>query len=256
MALAQGWSAPADARFAVSADQVTKTFGLVRAVSQVSLRVLPGEIWGLVGPNGSGKTTLLRCLCGLIRMDSGRASLFGHDVVHDHVEAVRSLAFAPELPHPFPNLTPFEHLLFVARAFQVPPGWEPRAEAILRDLDLVEKRDRLCQELSKGQQQKVHLAMAMLRDPKVILLDEPLIGLDPKAAYRLKQWIRERAASGAAVLVSSHTLSFVEEICSRVAVMGNGRFLAVGTIPELRSATRSAVGTPFEQIFLKITEPG
>ena len=242
-----------DGNFALAADSVSKSFGSTQAVSEVSLRIRPGEVWGLVGPNGAGKTTLLRCVCGLLRMDRGRASIFGHDVVADHAEAVRRLGFVPELPHPFPTLTPFEHLIFVARAFGLQPGWEAAANRLLGDLDLADNKNSLCGELSKGQRQKVHLAMVMLRTPLLLIMDEPLIGLDPKAAFFLKNWIRQCASAGGSALVSSHTLPFVEELCQRVAVLNAGRVVAAGTIDELRAASRSAVGTPFEQVFLKIT---
>ena len=127
-------------------------------------------------------------------MDSGKAAILGHDVTADHPAAMASFAFVPELPAPFASLTPSEHLRFTARAFGLSPGWESRASSILHRLDLDDKADRLCGELSKGQKQKIHIAMAMLRDPQFVILDEPLIGIDPKGIRLLKDWIRERVA--------------------------------------------------------------
>jgi len=231
-----------------------KRFGKVEAVDGISLAVRPSEMLGLAGPNGAGKTTALRCLCGLLRMDAGRVRLGGHDIIDDPIPARQSLAFIPEIPQPFPALTPFEHLAFIARAYGLPEGWQSRAELLLRNLDLDEKRDSLSMELSKGQKQKIHLAMAMLRDPGVLVLDEPLIGIDPKGAHVLKIWIRERAAAGAGGIVSSHSLALIEAVCDRVAIVDHGRIIAEGTIDQLQQQAAAERGTPFEEVFLRITE--
>jgi ABC-2 type transport system ATP-binding protein len=230
-----------------------RKFGETLAVSGVDLEVSLGETVGLVGPNGAGKTTFLRCLLGLLAADSGTAWIHGLDTLAQHSEAMRFVAFVPETPGPVGYLTPREHLVFVARAFQLAPGWDARAATILRSLDLEEKATRPASELSKGQKQKVHLAMAMLRDPELLILDEPLIGLDPKAAYLLKTWILERRKTGKATLASSHSLSFVEEIATRVVVLDRGHVIADGTIEALRQRAALVPGTPLEQIFLRIT---
>ena len=140
-----------------------KRFGKLVAVDDLSLSVGRGEILGLVGPNGAGKTTALRCLCGLLRMDAGRAWIEGHDIVADPLPGRQALAFIPEVPHPFPFLTAKEHLIFVARTYGLSDGWETRADRILCALDLDEKADSIAMELSKGQKQKIHLAMAAVR---------------------------------------------------------------------------------------------
>ena len=238
----------------VVVEGLRKRFRKVHAVDGISFVVRSGEVLGLVGPNGAGKTTALRCLCGLLRMDAGRAQLGGHDILRDPIPARQSLAFIPEIPQPFPFLTPFEHLIFVARAYGLPEGWQSRAEFLLRALDLDEKRESLSMELSKGQKQKIHLAMAMLRDPAILVLDEPLIGIDPKGAHVLKGWIRERAAAGAGGIVSSHSLALIEEVCARVAIMDHGRIIAEGTIDQLRQQAAADRGTSFEEVFLRITE--
>jgi len=231
-----------------------KAFGKVLAIADFSIAIKRGEILGLVGPNGAGKTTALRCLCGLLRMDAGTVRIEGHDVVADPIPARRALAYIPELPSPFPFLTPGEHLTFVARTYGLGEGWQTRADRILRDLDLDEKHDSLAMELSKGQKQKIHLAMAMLRDPSVLVLDEPLIGIDPKGAHVLKAWVQDRALRGASGIVSSHSLPLIEAVCGRVAILDHARIVAQGTIDELREQVAAARGTSFEEVFLRITE--
>ncbi|HEX9709417.1 MAG TPA: ABC transporter ATP-binding protein [Candidatus Thermoplasmatota archaeon] len=235
---------------------LSKRFGKTVAVDNVSLTVPPGQILGLVGPNGAGKSTLLRCLVGILKTDEGSASVAGHDTVRDAVEARRALAYAPEVPAPYLFLTPWEHLLFTARVFGLPEGWQARAEAALASLDLAEKRDELARSLSKGQRQKVHLAMAMIRDPQALVLDEPLIGLDPKAIRVLKGWVRAAAAAGAAGVVSSHSLPLVEEVCDRVAVMHRGRIVAEGSVADLKMLTAAPEGASLEDVFLAITQGG
>src|SRR2546427_3927371 len=233
-----------------------KRFGKVAAVDGISLTVHPREMVGLVGPNGAGKTTALRCLSGLLRMDTGRVRLGGHDIIDDPIPARQSLAFIPEVPQPFPALTPFEHLIFVARAYGLPEGWQSRAELLLRNLDLDEKRESLAVELSKGQKQKIHLAMAMLRDPSILVLDEPLIGIDPKGAHALKAWIRERAEEGAGGIVSSHSLALIEAVCDRGAIVDHRAILAEGAIRQLPQQAAAERGTSIAEGFLEVTGGG
>ena len=242
-----------DDRPSIEVRNLSKRFGKTQALFDVSLSVPPGEMLGLIGPNGSGKTTLLRCLTGLLLEDSGSTTIAGHDLHKDPIPVRRMLAYIPEIPQPFAYLTPAEHLLFVAKAYSLPPTWEPRAKEILHELDLDEKEKTLALELSKGQRQKVHMAMVMLRDPKVLVLDEPLIGIDPKGAYSLKRWVKERSARGACGIVSSHSLALVEEVCHRVAILSKGRVIASGTFEEIRRQAGAAPGTPLEEVFLAIT---
>ena len=238
----------------ISIQSVTKAYPKTVALDHVDLKVTPGEVMGLVGPNGSGKTTLLLCAAGLLASDSGNVSILGHDVVTDAQAAHRNLIFIPELPQPFSFLTPMEHLRFTARAFGLAEGWETRADQLLKDLALDDKKLSLSFELSKGQRQKIHLAMGMLRAPPVLLLDEPLIGIDPKGGLLLKQWIRSTTAAGGSVLVSSHSLALIEQVCQRVAILRKGKLLACGSIPELRTRARADPQSSFDEVFVSLTE--
>ena len=172
-----------------------KTYRETVAVDGLSFEVGPGTIMGLVGPNGAGKTTTMRALAGIIRPTRGRLSIAGHDVVHDSIAAKRELAYIPDDPKLFDALTVWEHLEFIASAYRV-DDFVPKGEALLEQFELVEKRGELAQTLSRGMRQKVAICCAYLHDPKAILFDEPLTGLDPYAIRTLKASIADRAALG------------------------------------------------------------
>ena len=232
---------------------LSRAYGEVRAVSDLSFAVGPGEILGLVGPNGAGKTTTLRCLCGILPPGAGAVRVCGRDLAADPVGAKGRLAFLPDEPRLYEHLTVWEHLGLTARLHQL-VGWEGRAEALLKAHALLEKRDDLPGELSRGMRQKVQLACGLLHDPSVILLDEPLTGLDPGAIRQTKDELRARAAAGAAIVLSSHLLGLVEELCHRVLILAGGRRLALGTLDELRAWAAAGGGdTSLEGIFLALT---
>ncbi|MCJ2670250.1 MAG: ABC transporter ATP-binding protein [Candidatus Thermoplasmatota archaeon] len=232
---------------------LSKSFRKVKAVVDFNLEVRDGEAVGLVGPNGSGKTTAIRCICGIMRPDSAEVRINGHDLYDEPVEAKRDLGYVPEIPYPFPHLTVWEHVMFMARAFSV-DAWEPKAEELLRMFNMTEKRDELCVKLSKGMKQKVMLMSAFIHDPTVLLMDEPLYGIDPRGSYALKNLVRERISAGASVVISSHTLSLIEEVCTRVAIMSKGRIIASGTYEELRRLAEKGEDATLEETFVKITE--
>ena len=236
-------------------DNVTKRYGKLTAVDRVSLAVPPGAALGLVGPNGSGKTTLIRCCVGILKPEEGHVWIDGREITSGHVEAKRALAYAPELPEPLRMLTPWDHLSFVANILEM-DGWEPEAERLLLAFDMADKRDQLSISLSKGEMQKVMLTMAFLRRPKVLFLDEPLLGLDPRAALALKNEVRGLLASGGSAVIASHVLSLIEELCAALAILTRGRLGFIGTPEGLRAAAMQAPGTPLEEAFVRITEPG
>jgi len=227
--------------------------GTFPAVVDLSFEVGPGEIVGLIGPNGAGKTTTLRALAGILRPTSGRLCIDGHDLIADPLEAKRRLAFMPDEPHLFEYLTVDEHLRLVARLYGV-ADFERRAAALIDELELKGKERSLPGELSRGMRQKVVIACGLVRDATTLLFDEPLTGLDPLGIRRMRQTIVARGQAGAAILLSSHLLHLVEEICTRVIIMDRGNKIADGTFDELRArADLAEAGSNLEQIFLSVT---
>lgn len=231
-----------------------KTYRETVAVSGLSFEVGAGEILGLVGPNGAGKTTTLRAVAGIIPPTSGRLFAADFDVVTDSVEAKRRLAYVPDDPKLFDTLTIWEHLEFVAAAYCV-EDFAPRGEMLLEQFELVEKRDTIAQELSRGMRQKVAIACAYLHEPAAILLDEPLTGLDPRGIRTMKDSILQRARGGAAVVISSHLLDLVEDLCTHLLILHRGKRLFFGRIDEARAAVGDADGDPtLEEVFFRVTE--
>jgi ABC-2 type transport system ATP-binding protein len=231
-----------------------KTYGETVAVAGLSFTVPPGDILGLVGPNGAGKTTTLRALAGILVPTRGRLAIAGHDLGREPIAAKAALAYVPDDPKLFDSLTVWEHLRFVAGVYRL-TDWEPRAEALLGQFELTEKRDALASELSRGMRQKVAICCGYLHLPKAILLDEPLTGLDPRGIRTMKESIQEYAAAGAAVIVSSHLLSLVEDLCTTVLVMHRGRQLLHDKLADLRrQLTEGGRQETLEELFFRLTE--
>jgi ABC-2 type transport system ATP-binding protein len=238
-------------------DGLTKTYGELTAVTDLSFQVAPGEVLGLVGPNGAGKTSTLRCLGGVLPPTRGTIRVAGHDLAESPVAAKRELAFLPDEPRLFEYLTVREHLNLVARLYSV-LDWEARAGALLAELELDGKADVLPGELSRGMKQKLTIACGFLHDPKLVILDEPLTGLDPLGIRKMKRSLAARAAAGAAIVLSSHLLPLVEELCHRVLVIVGGRKVALGSIAEIRDALGAGAGgeaASLEDLFIRITAP-
>jgi ABC-2 type transport system ATP-binding protein len=238
----------------IEVDALTRRYGDFTAVDGLSFAVAPGEVVGLVGPNGAGKTTTLRCLVGIIRPTSGSVRIAGHDLLHEPVAAKAALAFVPDEPHLFPHLTVQEHLRFIGRIYDV-ADVAARAAELLQELELADRRDSLPDELSRGMKQKLAIACGLLHDPRALLLDEPLTGLDPAAIRRMKRTILARAADGAAVILSSHLLGLVEELCSRILVIQQGRMVAMGSMHDIVGSRPELAGRGLEDVFLALTEP-
>ncbi len=236
----------------IRVDDFSKSYGDVQAVCGLSFQADPGDVLGLVGPNGAGKTTTLRALCGIIRPTAGRISIAGHDLADEPIQAKAALAFMPDDPQHFDHLTVEEHLRFVGRIYGVAdPG--PRMEALLDELDLHEHRGKLPSELSRGMKQKLAIACGLRHEPSVLLFDEPLTGLDPAAIRRMKATIRSRAEAGTTIMLSSHLLHLVEELCTSILVLQNGKNVASGSIAEIVSHRPELEGQGLEDVFLALT---
>ncbi len=237
----------------IDVQHLTKTYGAFKAVDDFSFRVDPGEIVGLIGPNGAGKTSTLRCIVGIQAPSAGTVSVGGHDIVKDPVDAKRLLAFMADEPALFEYLTVMEHLRLTARLYRV-RDVETRAKTLLSEFQLTGKEHALPAELSRGMKQKVAIACGLLHDPAALLFDEPLTGLDPLGIRHMKETIVSRGRAGAAVIVSSHLLHLVEEICTRIVIIDRGVKVADATLAELRARPElSAAGSSLEQIFITAT---
>ena len=239
----------------IEVEDYHKIYGEVVAVRGVSFRVEPGEVLGLIGPNGAGKTTTLRALAGILAPTRGRLLIDGHDLAIDPIAAKKALCYVPDDPKLFDTLTVWEHFRFIAAAYRLDDGWTARAETLLAQFELTEKRGALASELSRGMRQKVAIGCGYLHDPTAILLDEPLTGLDPRAIRTMKETIQARAAAGAAVMVSSHLLSLVEDICTSVLMFHRGQVILRGRLDELAAKAESeGRAESLEDLFLRLTE--
>jgi ABC-2 type transport system ATP-binding protein len=231
---------------------LTRLYGDLIAVDHLSFRIAPGEIMGLVGPNGAGKTTTLRSIAGIIRPTAGTITIAGADLAKDPLTAKRALAFIPDEPELFEYLTVEEHLRFVARMYGVATVDE-RIGPLLDELELTDKRGTLPGELSRGMRQKLAIACGLIHDPAVLILDEPLTGLDPAGIRRMKETIVQRAGTGAAVVLSSHLLHLVEELCTQILVLRHGKMVAYGTVASIVAARPELAGLGLEDLFLALT---
>ena len=237
----------------VQVEGLTKLYGDFVAVNELSFVVQPGEVMGLVGPNGAGKTTTLRCLAGIIPPTRGTVRVGGHDILRDPIAAKKQLAFFTDEPRLFDYLTVWQHLNFVARIYQV-ADYEKAGRELLEELEIANKRDALPGELSRGMKQKLAIACGLLHSPKVIYFDEPLTGLDPLGIRRMKDSILKRAHAGAAIIISSHLLHLVQEICSRLLILKNGLKIVDGTLDEVtRKFSEQPGDANLEEIFFRAT---
>ncbi len=238
----------------ISVHQLQKTYSGHLAVSGLTFQVEPGQVLGLIGPNGAGKTTTLRAISGIIPASGGRLKIAGHDLAQDPVAAKRALAYIPDDPQLFPDLTVEEHLAFTGAVYDVEHVNE-RAEKLLETFELTHKRHTPARDLSRGMKQKLAICCGYLHDPLAILFDEPLTGLDPLGIRTLKDSILARADAGAAVIVSSHLLAMVEDICTHVLILKLGEQRFFGPLDDLKQAYQKTESElSLERIFFLATE--
>ena len=232
-------------------NNITKQFGDKTAVSELSLKVRSGEIYAFVGPNGAGKTTTIKMISGLLHPTSGSVEVCEHDVKTSGVLAREKLAYIPDEPHLYDKLTGYEFLLFVGGMYRMEEGLvKEKIETLSLQFDFSEYMHTLAEEYSHGMKQRIVIAAALLHEPEVLLVDEPMVGLDPRSVVRVKDALRNHAANGGAVFVTSHSLSLCEEIADRIGIMNFGTLIAEGTIDELRKNKDNNL----EEIFLSLTE--
>lgn len=231
-----------------------KTYGDVVAVEGLDLEVQAGELLALLGPNGAGKSTTVQCLVGLVTPDAGEIEISGHDMAKDPVAAKRDLAYLPEVARVYDALTPFEYLQLKGRLFGMPEDRiTAAAERLLEGFELGGRMHQPMSGFSKGMTQKVSISAALLPDPKVLVFDEPLSGLDVETTMVVKEVVRGFARRGGAVLYSSHMLDVVENLADRVAVIDSGRLLAVGTLDELRRGAGAGEEARLDALFRQLT---
>ena len=243
-----------DPSLAIQVQGLTKLYDSFTAVSELSFGVRPGEVLGLVGPNGAGKTTTLRCISGIIPPTRGSVTICGHDLAKNPIAAKQQLAFFSDEPRLFDYLTVQQHLEFTARIYQV-GDYRTIGQQLLDELEIADKADKLPGELSRGMKQKLAIACGLLHSPKVIFFDEPLTGLDPIGIRRMKNSILKRARDGAAIILSSHLLHLLEEICSNVLILKAGQKIFDGTLDEVRHKfSEQSADASLEEVFLRATE--
>jgi ABC-2 type transport system ATP-binding protein len=235
---------------------LTKTYNTKPAVDRLDLAIPAGELYALLGPNGAGKTTTLRMVAGLLKPDTGSISVFGIDVLKDPIAAKRMIAWLPDEPMLYDKLSPLEYLEFVAGLWSVDPKRaQAKAEELLRWLELWDNRDDRCEGFSRGMKQKVALAGALIHEPKLLILDEPLTGLDAAIARQVKELLQARAREGATVILTTHILDVAERVAERIGIIRAGKLLAEGTLAELRG--RSGLGqSSLEDVFLELVGNG
>jgi ABC-2 type transport system ATP-binding protein len=231
---------------------LVKMYGEKAAVEDVSLDVYGGEIFGFLGPNGAGKTTTIKAIVGLLRPTSGTVRVAGFDVQREPIPAKAASGYVPDEPNLYAKLTARELLRFVGDLYGVDPGQvERRSEELLRLFDLSQAADDTIDSYSHGMRQKTSLAAALVHDPRVLVLDEPTVGLDPKSARLIKDILRQLADRGAAVFLSTHILEIAERMCDRIGIINQGRLIAAGTMDELRDLGQGE--SRLEDIFLALT---
>jgi ABC-2 type transport system ATP-binding protein len=232
---------------------LVKKFGELVAVSDLNLTVARGEFFAVLGPNAAGKTTTIKILAGLMKPTSGSAKVAGFDIQTDPLEARRRLAYVPDFPFLYEKLTPWEFLRFTGRLFRLGERQiEQSGRNLVGRFGLEEYANKPIEGLSHGTRQRVAIASALLHDPEVFIIDEPMVGLDPHHSRVVKDVLKERAVAGMTVFVSTHQLSVAEEMADRIGIMDRGRLIAVGTLEDLRRKSGGAMA--LEETFLALTE--
>jgi ABC-2 type transport system ATP-binding protein len=233
---------------------ICKTFGALQALDNLSLTIRPGELFCFLGSNGAGKTTTIKILTGLLRASSGRALVNGMDIQHDPIAVKRQIGYIPDTPYLYERLTVTEFFRFYGELFDIPePRIDEEMERNFARFGLLEHRGALVKELSHGLRQRLIYATTFLHNPKIMLIDEPFVGLDPYTIRLIKDLLRAHTRAGGTILLTTHILAIAEDIADRVGIIHRGRLVALGTLADLR---REHDGASLEDLFLKLTRPG
>ena len=236
----------------IETEHLTKRFGTLVAVDDLNLKLAPGEFFAFLGPNAAGKTTTIKLLAGLLKPSSGRALINGYDIHENPVEARKFISYVPDLPFLYDKLEPMEFMGLVGQLYGMErPDVMRISEELFETFGLTETRGQLIETLSHGTRQRVVIASALLHDPKVIIIDEPMVGLDPRSARVVKDVLKARSRAGTTVFLSTHVLHIAEELADRIGILNRGKLVAVGTMSELREAS-GEVGA-LEDAFLALT---
>ena len=238
----------------IEVKSLTRRFGNFTAVDNVSLEVRAGEIFGFLGPNGAGKTTTIRMMSGILRPAAGQICLAGIDIARDPIGAKSITGYIPDRPYIYARLTGREFLYFISDIYSVEPSViDERIDALLDEYDLNDWQDELVDSYSHGMKQRLATCAALVHKPRVLILDEPMVGLDPIGARLLKNSLRKLAAGGVAVFLSTHSLDVAEELADRLAVINQGKLVATGTLDEIHKLSGS-VSSDIEEIFISLTK--
>lgn len=233
---------------------LTKNFGSLRAVDGLNLDIRQGEFFAFLGPNGAGKTTTIKMLTGLLKPSGGSVRVAGYDMARDPTVAKRLISYVPDFPFLYEKLTPREFLRFVGEIYEMPrPRIASQTGALFEQFHLAEYHNELIENLSHGTKQRVAIAAGLLHDPKVFIIDEPMVGLDPKHARIVKDEFKARSRAGCTLFLSTHTLSVAEEMADRIGIINHGRLIALGTVEELRRQDQGSGGA-LEKIFLSLVD--
>lgn len=233
--------------------EVSRRYGEHWAVRDLSLDLMGGELFAFLGPNGAGKTTTIKMLCGLLQPTAGSIRVCGHDLATDGLAARSNLSYVPDLPFLYEHLTGLEFLELVAKLHGIPDQKaRERIATVTRQFELDKFRDQITMRYSHGMRQRTVFAAALLHEPKVLVVDEPTVGLDPRSVRQLKDLLRELVRGGSTIFLSSHSLDVVQELADRIGIISGGRLIGCGSIEELRSQASHA--GPLEEVFLKLTQ--
>ncbi|MCR3921325.1 MAG: ABC transporter ATP-binding protein [Firmicutes bacterium] len=234
---------------------VSKSYnkGAIKAVDQLNLSIKPGEIFGFLGPNGAGKTTTIKMLVGLLKSDSGTIKVKGHDIEQEPLKVKSAISYVPDNAEVYEKLSGLEYLNFFADVYSVPArARKERMERFLELFEMSKSVGNLIQSYSHGMRQKIVLIGALLHQPDVFILDEPMVGLDPKSAHNLKEYMREHCDQGKTVFFSTHVLEVAEKLCDRIGIIRRGQLISCGTMSQLKEQAQNEGS--LEKIFLELTE--